>query len=89
MVQAISVPSEQMFSVAKFTINPTRNHLVTEEVSATPYLKTWFAGGLIKKEFMKDDNYFKLGLLNSFIKKVSFGTYFKNIFNNKKNFFNY
>ncbi len=56
MVQAINVPSEQMFSVAKFTINSTRNHLDTEEVRATPYLKTWFAAGLIKEEFTKDNN---------------------------------
>ncbi len=45
-----------MFSIAKFTINLIRNHLVTEEVRATPYLKTWFAVGLIKEEFMKNDN---------------------------------
>ena len=51
MVQTISVPSEKMFSVAKFAINPTRNHLDTEEVRATPYLKTWFAAGLIKRNY--------------------------------------
>ncbi len=50
------LPSEQMFNVAKFTINPTRNHLDTEEVRATSYLKTWFAAGLIKEEFIKDNN---------------------------------
>ena len=56
VVQATSVPSEQMFSVAKFTINPTRNRLNPEKVRATLCLKTWFAAGLIGEGFMKDDN---------------------------------
>ncbi len=45
-----------MFSVAKFTINPIRNRLDPEKVRASLCLKTWFAAGLIKEDFMKDDN---------------------------------
>jgi hAT family C-terminal dimerisation region/Domain of unknown function (DUF4413) len=56
IVQATSVPSEQMFSVAKFTINPTRNRLNPEKVRASLCLKTWFAAGLIEEDFMKDND---------------------------------
>ena len=56
IVQATSVPSEQMFSVAKFTINPTRNYLNPEKVRASLCLKTWFAAGLIEEDFMKDND---------------------------------
>ena len=56
VVQATSVASEQMFSVAKFTINPTRNRLNPEKACASLCLKTWFAAGLIEKDFMKDND---------------------------------
>ena len=42
-------------SVAKFTINSTRNRLKPEKVCASLCLKTWFSAGLIEEEFMKDD----------------------------------
>ena len=35
VVQAISVSSEQIFSVAKHTISPTRNRLSTENIRAS------------------------------------------------------
>ncbi|CAB4444420.1 unnamed protein product [Rhizophagus irregularis] len=56
VIQATSVPSEQMFSVAKFTINPTRNRLNPDKVRASLCLKTWFAAGLIEEDFMKDND---------------------------------
>ena len=55
VIQATSVPSEQMFSVAKFTVNPTRNRLNPEKVKESLCLKTWFAEGLIEEEFMRND----------------------------------
>ncbi|CAG8758192.1 6651_t:CDS:2 [Gigaspora margarita] len=48
IVQATSVASEQMFSIAKFTISPTRNRLEPEKACASLCLKTWFAMNLIK-----------------------------------------
>ncbi|CAG8525330.1 12852_t:CDS:2 [Cetraspora pellucida] len=47
-VQATSVASEQMFSVAKFTISPTRCRLDPEKARAALCLKTWYAADLIK-----------------------------------------
>ncbi|CAG8719459.1 16196_t:CDS:1, partial [Dentiscutata heterogama] len=47
VVQAISVASKQMFSIAKFTISPTRNRLEPEKACASLCLKTWFATSLI------------------------------------------
>ncbi|CAG8755743.1 13869_t:CDS:2, partial [Cetraspora pellucida] len=40
VVQAISMASEQMFSIAKFTISPTRNRLEPEKACASLCLKT-------------------------------------------------
>ncbi|CAG8505207.1 13172_t:CDS:2 [Cetraspora pellucida] len=37
-----------MFSIAKFTISPTRNRLEPEKAYASLCLKTWFATSLIK-----------------------------------------
>ena len=48
IVQATSVSSEQIFSVAKHTINPTRNRLSTENIRASPCLKTWYEADIIK-----------------------------------------
>ena len=42
IVQATSVSSEQIFSVAKHTISPTRNRLSTENIRASLCLKTWY-----------------------------------------------
>ena len=47
-VQATSVPSEQIFSVAKHTISPTRNRLSPEKIRASLCLKTWYEAGVIK-----------------------------------------
>src|SRR5436190_19712392 len=49
IVQATSVSSEQIFSVAKHTISPTRNWLSTENIRASPCLKTWYEADIIKK----------------------------------------
>ena len=49
VVQATSVPSEQIFSIAKFTIGSERNRLDPEKARATLCLKTWFMAGLIKE----------------------------------------
>ena len=46
-IQATSVPSEQAFSIAKNTINPTRNRLDPEKVRAMLCLKSWINSGLI------------------------------------------
>ena len=48
VVQATSVPSEQMFSVAKYTISPTRNRLSPENVCARLCLKTWYEARIIE-----------------------------------------
>ena len=48
IVQATSVSSEQIFSVAKHTISPTRNWLSTENIRASPCLKTWYEADIIK-----------------------------------------
>ena len=42
IVQATSMSSEQIFSVAKHTISPTRNRLSTENIHASLCLKTWY-----------------------------------------------
>ncbi|CAG8811657.1 10269_t:CDS:2, partial [Cetraspora pellucida] len=44
-IQATSVPSEQVFSVAKHTINPLRNRLDPEKARATLCLKSWYESG--------------------------------------------
>ena len=44
-VQATSVSSEQIFSVAKHTISPTRNQLSIENIRAS---KTWYEADIIK-----------------------------------------
>jgi len=46
-IQATSVPSEQAFSIAKNTINPTRNRLDPVKVRAMLCLKSWINSGLI------------------------------------------
>ena len=46
-IQTISVSSEQAFSIAKNTINPTRNRLDPEKVRAMLCLKSWINSGLI------------------------------------------
>ncbi|CAB4393852.1 unnamed protein product [Rhizophagus irregularis] len=56
VIQVTSVPSKQMFSVAKFTINLTRNRLNPDKVHASLCLKTWFAAGLIEEDFMRDND---------------------------------
>jgi hypothetical protein len=48
IIQATSVSSEQMFSVAKHTISPTRNRLSPEKVHASLCLKTWYEANIIK-----------------------------------------
>ena len=48
IVQAISVSSEQIFSVAKHTISPTRAQLSTENICASLCLKTWYEADIIK-----------------------------------------
>lgn len=48
IVQATSVSSEQIFSVAKHTISSTRNRLSTENVRASLCLKTWYEADIIK-----------------------------------------
>jgi hypothetical protein len=48
IVQATSVSSEQIFSVAKHTISPTRNRLSTENIRASLCLKTWYEADIIK-----------------------------------------
>ena len=47
-IQATSVPSEQVFSIAKHTINPLRNRLDPEKARATLCLKSWYEDGIIK-----------------------------------------
>jgi len=47
VVQATSVPSERVFSLAKQTISPTRNRLSEENVRASICLKTWYEAGVI------------------------------------------
>ena len=47
IVQATSVSSEQIFSVAKHTISPTRNRLSTENIRASLCLKTWYEADII------------------------------------------
>ncbi|CAG8691993.1 15238_t:CDS:2, partial [Cetraspora pellucida] len=44
-IQATSVPSEQIFSVAKHTINSLRNRLDPEKARATLCLKSWYESG--------------------------------------------
>ncbi|CAG8502794.1 3300_t:CDS:2 [Racocetra persica] len=46
--ETTSVASEQMFSIAKFTISPTKNQIDPEKACAALCLKTWYAAGLIK-----------------------------------------
>jgi len=46
-IQATSVPSEQAFSIAKNTINPTRNRLDPEKARAMLCLKSWIDNGLV------------------------------------------
>ncbi|GBC52857.2 zinc finger BED domain-containing protein RICESLEEPER 2-like [Rhizophagus irregularis DAOM 181602=DAOM 197198] len=46
-IQATSVPSEQVFSIAKNTINPTRNRLFPEKARMSLCLKSWLDNGLI------------------------------------------
>ncbi|CAG8632407.1 10424_t:CDS:2 [Funneliformis mosseae] len=43
IVHATSVPSEQIFSLAKITVSSTRNRLNPEKVCESFCLKTWFA----------------------------------------------
>ena len=52
VVRATSVSSEQMFSVAKHTISPTRNRLSPEKVRASFCLKTWYEANIIKNYFI-------------------------------------
>ena len=47
VVQATSVPSERVFSLAKQTISLTRNRLSEENVQASICLKTWYEAGVI------------------------------------------
>ena len=47
VVQATSIPSEQVFSLAKQTISPMRNRLSEENVQASICLKTWYEAGVI------------------------------------------
>jgi hypothetical protein len=46
-IQATSVSSEQAFSIAKNTVNPTRNRLDPEKARASLCLKSWIDNGLI------------------------------------------
>ena len=48
IVQATSVSSEQIFSVAKHTISPTWNQLSTENIRVSLCLKTWYEANIIK-----------------------------------------
>lgn len=48
VVQATSVPSEQMFSIAKHTISPTRNRLSPENIRASLCLKSWYKLDIMK-----------------------------------------
>jgi len=48
VVQATSVSSEQIFSVAKHTISPTRNRLSEENIRASLCLKSWYKAGIIE-----------------------------------------
>ena len=48
VVQVTSVPSEQIFSMAKHTISAVRNRLDCEKARASLCLKTWYSAGLIK-----------------------------------------
>ncbi|EXX56929.1 hypothetical protein RirG_211800 [Rhizophagus irregularis DAOM 197198w] len=48
IVQATSVPSEQIFSVAKHTISPTRNRLSEENIRASLCLKSWYDANIIE-----------------------------------------
>ncbi|PKY61494.1 hypothetical protein RhiirA4_292690, partial [Rhizophagus irregularis] len=41
VVRATSVPSEQLFSVAKLIVNPIRNHLNPEKVRESLCPDTW------------------------------------------------
>jgi hypothetical protein len=47
-IQAISVASEQAFSVAGHTITKTRNHLLPETARATLCVKSWITNNLTK-----------------------------------------
>jgi hypothetical protein len=47
VVQATSVPSEQMFSRAGNTITSIRNRLSEENIRASLCLKTWYEAGVI------------------------------------------
>ncbi|CAG8645079.1 8578_t:CDS:1 [Funneliformis mosseae] len=55
IVQTTSVPKEQIFSLAKFTVSSTRNRLNPESLRIS-CLKIWFAAGLIEENFMEDNN---------------------------------
>jgi len=48
VVQATSVSSEQIFSVAKHTISPTRNRLSEENIRVSLCLKSWYEAGIIE-----------------------------------------
>ena len=48
IVQVTSMSSEQIFSVAKHTISPTQNQLLTENIRASLCLKTWYEADIIK-----------------------------------------
>ena len=54
IVQATSVSSEQIFSVAKHTISPTRNRLSTENIRASLCLKTWYEADI--KNYSKNQS---------------------------------
>lgn len=47
IVQATSVTSEQIFSVAKHTISETRNRIDAEKARASLCLKTWYEAGMV------------------------------------------
>jgi len=47
IVQATSVSSEQIFSVAKHTISTTRNRLSEDNIRASLCLKSWYEAGII------------------------------------------
>jgi len=50
IAQATSVPSENIFSVAKHTISLVRNRLDEKKVRASLCLKSWYDAGLLENE---------------------------------------
>ena len=46
-IQATSVSSEQMFSIAKHTLNPIQNRLDSEKAQESLCLKSWIESEIV------------------------------------------